>query len=106
MSMQGRARRLKNKKGRPFFTTAPFDSRKDLSLSFNNFLPLVVDLFFQLRRRLGHRREVFHPLEWPAGVDHRPRVETLLARLDARIERAAPAAAEDFNGLHRIGTAG
>src|SRR5678816_641638 len=36
----------------------------------------------------------------------RDRVKTFLARLNARIERSAPAAAENFDGLHRIGTAG
>src|SRR5919106_2053264 len=94
------------KKGRPFMTVALWAHPLKIRLAFDNLLPLVVDLLFQLGRRLGNRRKVLHPLERAAGVDHGAGVETLLARLDARVERAAPAAAENFDGLHRIGAAG
>src|SRR5437867_5863495 len=85
---------------------SPFvQSQSQFCLTFDNLLPLFVDLLFQLRGRLGDRRKVLHPLERTAGVDHGAGVETLLARLDARIERAAPAAAQNLDGLHRIGAA-
>src|SRR5688572_5593739 len=62
-------------------------------LGFDNFLPLVIDLFAQFGRGLSHRRELFHPFKRPARIDDCARVETFLARVDARIERTAPAAA-------------
>ena len=78
------------KKGRPLITAALLVCHRIGNLPFDNFLPLVVDLLAQLRGRFGNRRKIFHPLERTASVDHRAGVETLLARMDARIEGAAP----------------
>ena len=62
---------------------SPFSYTKlSAVLPFDNLLPLVVDLLFQLRRRFGYRREVFHPLERPASIDNRARVEAFLAWLE------------------------
>src|SRR5581483_6937472 len=52
--------------------------------------------------RFGDLGEVLHPFVRAARVDDRARVEALLARMDDRIERTAPAAPDDLDVLHRV----
>src|SRR2546426_4251850 len=59
------------------------------------FSSCVQDLFARFR----HSWELFHPFEWPTGVDDRFRIEAFLAWMNDGIQRAAPAAADDLDVL-------
>src|SRR5581483_1174280 len=79
------------------------ETPRGLTLPFQHLLPFLADFFLELGARLRDRRKILDPLERPARVDDRARVEALLPGLDARIERPAPAATENLNRLRRIG---
>src|ERR1051325_2792946 len=64
--------------------------------------PLLFRRIEHFLARLGDLGEVLHPFVRTARVDDGARVEALLARVDDRIERAAPAAPDDLDVLHGV----
>src|SRR5437016_5433486 len=62
---------------------------------FQDPAPLLAGLSLIGRVRADGRRKLVLPLIRPAGIDEQPGVETLLCRVDRRIERAAPRSLDD-----------
>src|SRR5438132_11191322 len=63
----------------------------------------LLRLALDLGARGVDRREVRLPLPRPGRVDDRPRAVALAVLRDARVERTAPRAFDDVDGLHRVG---
>ena len=79
-----------------------------LQLSFPDFLfqerlPVARDFVLQLAAGAARFRKLVTPFIRPRRVDDGARIETFFADGNARIERPAPAAPQDFDGVHRLG---
>ena len=61
--------------------------------------------FLIIRVDFGCGREVFHPLEGPAGVDNHAQAKTLSSFGNDWVQGAAPATPNNLGGIHRISLA-
>ena len=72
---------------------------------FEKFAPIAGDFVFQQAAGAADLGKLFLPLVGPGGVDYRARAVADPIARDARVERAAPRAAQDLDRLGRIGAA-
>src|SRR6266576_842061 len=75
------------------------------NLLIEKLAPVARDFFLQLPARAAYFGKFFLPLVGPRGVDHGARAVADLIARDARVERAAPSAPENFDRLRGIGAA-
>ena len=66
-------------------------------------LPLFRKLSARLIADRASRRKFIAPLPWPNCLDDHARIVALLSRLDDRVERATPGAAQNIHRCCRVG---